>query len=201
MALNIPGALFESGIFQNMPEDGTARLMYGTRHIYGNSYMVEAAPLQVGTATPPTGQGWNNPSNARVSDDTYADSQLGAGANTIWVHSVSLYGSSGTVGSTEIAVPTTEALQIFGGPNNLWGKKLTPANINSQFFYFRIAYEVVGAQAANTQFLSAAQFNFQIPSNAIIKGVEALVEHKRTTSPDKVYVDQIRVRVYYVVEI
>lgn len=82
----------------------------------------------------------------------------------------------------------------YGGNGELWGESWSASDINSGNFGLAIKYG-----DADISYLKATSFNFNIPTQAIITGIKAEVEHWSYYDYDhyQVAVDHVRLTIYY----
>ncbi len=148
---------------------------------------------------------WSSPDNAKVSDDTYTfvGTLFGADQPAIeeTIKIVKADSSlSATNKSTGATIPTTEAYISYGNATELWGESWTPANINSSNFGVVFNCSVTGGEANwLSHYLKATNFNFSIPVDATIDGIQVDIEQKKTTvsGRTRANVDHIRITVTY----
>jgi len=71
------------------------------------------------------------------------------------------------------------AYQTYGGTADLWSTTLTPADVNDRDFGFAIAYgkNVSGVKTTESAYLVVGGFNFNLPSDAVINGVQVRLYH------------------------
>lgn len=76
------------------------------------------------------------------------------------------------------------AYQVYGGTADLWGQALTPAIVNDKDFGFAIAYgkNVGGVKTTQSTYLVVGGFNFNLPLDATIQGVQLRLYHAAEAS-------------------
>ena len=76
------------------------------------------------------------------------------------------------------------AYQVYGGTSDLWSQTWTPAEINDRDFGFAIAYgkNVAGVKTTQSTYLIASGFNFNLPTDAVINGIQVRLYHASEAS-------------------
>jgi hypothetical protein len=143
--------------------------------------------------------GWSNPSNAKASDNNYAE-DWGDGADSPSQYLVKIVKSDGSIGSTNKVtsgyIPSSDTYVSYGGSSDLWSETWSVSDINDADFGVAISYKCQLYDGPEyTYYLKATNFNFSIPSGSTINGIEVRVEHKQLYN--LVEVDHIQIKVYY----
>lgn len=92
------------------------------------------------------------------------------------------------------------AYQVYGGTSDLWSTTITPADLNDRDFGFAISYgkNVGGVKTTLSVYLVVGGFNFNLPSDAVISGLQVRLYHANeaagggTTQP-RLYDVQVQV--------
>lgn len=92
------------------------------------------------------------------------------------------------------------AYQTYGGTADLWSTTITPADLNDRDFGFAIAYgqNVGGVKTTRSVYLAVSGFNFNLPDDAVINGLQVRLYHANesagggTTQP-RLYDVQVQV--------
>jgi len=136
---------------------------------------------------------WSNPDNAKTSDDSYASVVVGTAAKKIYA--IQIVKSDGNIGSTnksdDVTITDVEQYISYGAADDLWDESWSPSDINNS--NFGVVYACY--KYAISHYLKATNFGFAIPSGATIDGIIVAVE--RYAEASTVYVDHIRITVYY----
>lgn len=151
---------------------------------------------------------WINPNNAKVSDNTYAETQVGnyGGALDYSIRIVKANGSFGTTNKSTGALwnSDTEENVSFGGAADLWGENWTVADINDPDFGVAFSARITGFSSPTndvlTHYLKATNFSFSIPAGSTIDGILAQIERYDTDRGSHewdAFVDNIKLTVYY----
>ena len=169
--------------------------------------MADTSAISPGTMADDDATGtinWNNPDNAKVSDDIYADTisngALGQSPNEAYENSIKIVKGgviSGDEKSTGVGLAGVNNYVSYGSSSDLWGLAWTPSDINSSDF--GVVYSARG-ETAISHYLKATNFGLSIPTGATINGILAEVEQAFGWFPSSdiyVRVDHIRVTVYY----
>lgn len=166
--------------------------------------MASEGPNSPGTMGVDTSVGsytWDNPNNAKVSDNTYAQVSFIDVANQDKEHSIKLV-KGGTIQgddkTTSAVIPTTETYVSYGGAEDLWGLELTSSDINSSDFGVGFSVRIQDSPTYIWYYLKATNFGFTIPEGATINGVLVEIEQYQF-APYRwaTRVDHIRITVYY----
>ena len=97
--------------------------------------------------------------------------------------------------STAATIPSTDTYVTYGSATDTWGLNLTATDINSSTF--GVAFSVKGS--VTSQYLTATNFSFNVPSGSLILGVKAEIEQK--SDGNTVSIDHIRVTVTHAPDI
>lgn len=132
-----------------------------------------------------------NIDNAKSSDNNYAaaNPDIMFSATDVGVSIVKAGTISGTDQAYGASITSSDTYQAYGGISNKWGLTWTEADIENSGF--GVAYRAGGMFYSD--WLKATNFGFSINSTSI-DGIVAEIERKAT---DIVYVDHIRITVYY----
>ena len=158
-------------------------------HVFpSNGVVIEPDICRIPKSPGATGQDhndWIEPFNAYNSDDMYTyhsnTSPNGVGVELSWDG-----GASYTQAGKTASFSESENVYILGANNDTWGRIWSASELNNTNFRLRI-YDGVAYQ-------DYYNFDFELPSGAIIKGIEVTLEGYDDGSND--YVDQLKVRVY-----
>lgn len=162
---------------------------------------------------------WSNPSNAKVSDNNYANI-LWNPLGLLWDYTVKLVDESGSVvgdnKSNVTELDSSDTYRVYGGSSDDWGGTWSDTDINDSDFgvVFQITEDDLGTPWIFSEYLKATNFGFSIPSGATIDGIEVRVEQKVHIVEDsdppppeepvegytEAHVDHIQIRVYYTEE-
>lgn len=168
--------------------------------------MASEGPLSPGTtANVSPGPGndaltfWGSTANITSSNNTYARTDNTSGSNHIDLGAKLIKG--GTISGSNLAVGTAipngsgaETYLSYGSSTNLWGLSLSDTDVNASTFGFAFAVRSTGG--SGSEWLTATNFGFAIPSGATIDGVVAEVECYHDAGVYS-YVDHVRITVYY----
>lgn len=185
----------------------------GSSTIYIDSANIEvelfSGPKSAGLGSWDSGElgtDWTDYDQIYLSDNSYAEtldifSPSGATDNEVKLMvGGSITGSNKATGTTIPTSDTYESFPASGYETDLWGLSLTPAIVNDPTF--GCSYKIAWTGLSDvSDHLKATQFGFAIPAHAAIKGVKVEVERKVTIGGGLgyVYVDHIRMTVYYTI--
>jgi hypothetical protein len=168
-------------------------------HNSGNVCTQKTSPSTMSQDDPGYVQ-WGDVDNSRA-DDGKESVINNHSANHIKDSAARLVLADGRIGSGDrlFSKNWTETSQYVTYGGDLWGETLTPSDVNSPSFGFALQ---IGGGLANSYFLKATNFKFQLPSASAITGIT--VEVKRREGPDMInaggmvgYVDHIQMVVCY----
>lgn len=95
----------------------------------------------------------------------------------------------------------TEALFVYGGETDKWSSVLTPELVNTTTFGFdfRVRIWDVNSSYSTSDVLRFSNFNFNIPENATIDGVEVSIYKKceKNGTSGTAYINTATMQVYY----
>lgn len=152
---------------------------------------------------------WSDPSNATVSNDTYAVSTASSFEDPPGDYLVKLVDEMGTVlgdnNASNNFLNTTDTYRSYGSSSDLWGHTWSATDINDSDFgiVFQVGFfNYLESEFYYSEYLKATNFGFGIPSGATIDGIEVRVEQKRGTDLESnrlAQIDHIQIKVYYTV--
>ena len=131
-------------------------------------------------------------------------------ANGVLVHNQGVYDhrvrliKGGSVGTTDRSSAnawqnrTTQS--IYGGRTDLWGQSWEASDLNSSDFGIAISSYGSGYSTDHTsEYIKVNDFGLEVPSDAIIEGIEVRVRKRLRVSEGVVYseIDFVKVQVYY----
>jgi hypothetical protein len=140
------------------------------------------------TAAP---NGWTNPANAYASDDQWASVAHGSGCRCPFIYLSWNGGTNYT--SSQLLGPfgTTDQTATAGSPTDTWGHAWTDVELSNTNFRLKIANpSTLIEQGWST-------FNFNIPTNATINGIEVKLEWHGDANFTMEFLDQAMINVYY----
>lgn len=140
------------------------------------------------TATP---NGWTNPANAYASDDQWATVAHQSGCRCPWVYLSWDGGTSYTAYHLMGPFGTTDGMQTSGSPTDNWGHVWTYTEFNNTNFRLKIANPSMSIEQG------WSDFNFNVPSNATVTGVEVRLEWHGDANFTMEFLDKAEVNVYY----
>jgi len=144
---------------------------------------------------------WSNPSNAKASDDSYAEF-LVFGGGYCKDTAVKIVKSDGSVGSTNKANteddwPASDTYESYGASDDLWGETWSASDINDSDFGVVLQAEQEAMATMYSEYLKATNLGFDIPEGSTIDGIEARVERNHNVAGSLGRVDHIQIKVYY----
>lgn len=160
-------------------------------------YALSEGPNNPGTMANDTSEGsaaWSNVDKAKVSDNNYASTGIGAmGGN---VEKVQLIKSDGSISTTNRAAlesvgVTPDVYVSYGSTSDPWGETWAAADINDADF--GVVLKISGD--SESQLLKATNFGFSIPTGVVIDGIKVDIE--LFDNGIHILVDHIRITVYY----
>lgn len=146
---------------------------------------------------------WSDPENAILNDGNRAS------GNNISVPDVGIVRQArvmldGTIQTSNLAADEniTGTNMVYGSAGNLWGATLTPAVVENVDFGLAIAFgkNVGGVKTTETDFLVVRDFDFDLPYDASISGLEGDFETVQTNLGGGVTnqgIDVIQATLYY----
>lgn len=148
---------------------------------------------------------WSNPTNIQADDASYATANGAYDSGTdIRENRVALVLANGTFGTNKehgssggATLPTAAEKIYFGGPSDLWGATLAPADVND--VDFGAIYQPVGSPST-IQVLKGTNLGLAIASGATIDGVMVEVERYQVGGNSTFsvgYVDYMRLHIFY----
>lgn len=118
---------------------------------------------------------WTDPDNATLNDGSRASGNNVATMETGIVREVRAM-IDGTIGSTNLAngETITGTNMVYGSAANLWGETLTPEVVENVDFGLAVCFgkDVGGTDTTETNFLVARDFDFDLPYDSSISGLE-----------------------------
>lgn len=148
---------------------------------------------------------WSFVDAIKSDDGSAAYGNFVGGADQLLIRRVSLM-LSGVIDETQNKaadqVLGAVTARTFGGSSDLWGATITPAIVNRDDFAVVAAYgqSIAGVKSTITRYLVAAQLGFAIPSDAVINGIEAVIEDSAEAAGGGTIMtrtDYIKVKVHY----
>jgi hypothetical protein len=143
------------------------------------------------TAVAAPNGGWTNASNAFASDDVYTTVPHQSGCRCPFLYlswdngvSYSPFNIVGPFGTVDYTMTT-------GSSSDLWGHAWTAAQLSNDSFRLKIANPSTLIEQGY------ADFNFVIPTGALITGIEVRVEQHGDSAYTMEYIDLIEVNVHY----
>lgn len=151
---------------------------------------------------------WTSPEAIKDADGSYTRQSLvlGDGTDTPKLRRASLIlDDLIDEANNEAADQTVGALAtvVLGGATDKWGQTtITPAQLRAATFGVALAYgkTTAGVTTTTSRYLVARGFNFYLPDDAVIDGVEVTVEHVRQSlggGTSAIDVDYIKMKIYY----
>jgi hypothetical protein len=135
--------------------------------------------------------GFTNPTEAFVSDDVWASVAHQSGCRCPFLY-LSWDGGT-TYSTTQLLGPfgTTDQTAVAGSPSDTWGHTWTDVELNNTNFRLKIANPSTLIEQGY------ADFNFNIPANSTINGIEVKLEWHGDANFTIEFLDQALVNVYY----
>lgn len=132
--------------------------------------------------------GITNPDNAFASDNVYAEIDAVSGVLTV---ELSKDAGSNWQNALSVTFGAAETTETFGdGSTELWGSSWTGDDVDDTSFRLRISHNGVVLRKYKT-------FGFAIGASNILTGIEVAAEGKYTVADAKIYLDHIKVKIYY----
>lgn len=145
---------------------------------------------------------WNTLDNIKADDGAFATGAY-VGATTHSWRKIQLLIANATAG-TDKGTPTTgvdyTTPDTFGNASDLWGNTLTPAIVNSPDFGVAVEVGRADTGASVSYIIYATGFNPNLPSSAVITGIEVLIDYGGFAGgggTTGMQIDYIAMRIHY----
>ena len=138
---------------------------------------------------------WNNPGDITASDDNKANI---VGASNVTVATTTLYLNGAPIGEIKRTPwnlsSASDITATLGGDGDRWGTSLTVADVEDADF--GIGFQGVGNGGLGiSRVLLATNFNFDLPNDALVTGIEIQLEGVYNTANFRI--DAVSMKVHY----
>lgn len=140
---------------------------------------------------------WISPSNAKVGDGDCAIAVFGS-MGMAHLETLKLVVDNSVSGDNKAEGEALyEGDYDYGGSTDTWSLSLSASDINGENFGVVVQGDEEAIGYGSSEYLSATNFGFSIPSGATINGVVVRLTAGELSSIENIWIDHIQVRVYY----